>query len=80
MKRNHVLRVIKRGTKWVFKSNKLINGWTLYDSAETKAEAINAAFRYARKVRPALVRIFDAKGHMQKEVEWGAVGRAWVNV
>lgn len=80
MKRRTILRVIKHETKWVFKSNKTIDGWTLYDSANSKEEAIDAAFRHARKIRPALVRIFDAKGRMQKEIEWPKVGRAWVNI
>ncbi|HEY6244563.1 MAG TPA: DUF2188 domain-containing protein [Pyrinomonadaceae bacterium] len=52
----------------------------VYDDAETKAQAIDAAFRYARRYRPALVRIFAANGKMQKEIEWGNEGRAWVNV
>lgn len=79
-KKKLLLKVLKRGSQWVIKSSHVINGWTLDDSRENKGKAIDAAFRYARQRRPAMVRIFDAKGRMQKEIEWGNEGRAWVNV
>lgn len=69
-KRPLILWVMKRGTKWIFKSSRCINGWTLYDEAKTKAECIEITFKYAKKLRPARVKIYSAKGKLQVQSDW----------
>jgi hypothetical protein len=69
-KQRTILKVIRQGTKWVMKSSRLIDGWTLYDQAKSKAEAIKVAFKYAKRMSPAVVRIYSAAGKTQVESEW----------
>lgn len=65
-----LLKVMKQGTKWIVKSSRVINGWTVDDTPTNKAKAVAAAFRYAKKFSPSKVRIYTATGRMQVESEW----------
>jgi len=71
-KNRYILKVVK-GTgsfagKWIVKSNKLIDGWTIDDGPKNYSEAVDAAFKWAKKFKGAIVRIFDAKGKLEVEV------------
>ena len=65
-----LLKVIKLGTRWAVKSSRVIDGWTLDDGKKTKADAIRAAFRYAKQFSPAKVRLYSADGKFQVESIW----------
>lgn len=69
-KRPLLLKVMKQGTKWIIKSSRVIDGWTVDDTRTNKAKAVDAAFRYARKFSPAKVRLYSAAGKMQVESNW----------
>lgn len=74
MKKRTILKVIKQGTKWIVKSSRLIDGWTVDDSPKSYAQAVDLAFKHAKKIKGAIVRLYDAKGNLEVEID--AVGVA----
>lgn len=60
-----IFRVVKRGTKWIVKSNR-----EELSAAKLKSSAIDRAFWYAKKASPSFVRIYSAAGKLQVESEW----------
>jgi len=61
-----ILRVVKDGSKWwLIKQGRQVIG-----NYRIKANAISNAFRKARALSPAKVRIYSGDGHMQVESDW----------
>jgi hypothetical protein len=59
------IRVFRDGNLWNVKFSHCVDGYSALDGFKVKANAIDAAYRYARKLKPAKVRIFSATGKLQ---------------
>ena len=59
------IRVFNRDGKWLVTFSHAIDGWTMLDGFKNKAKAVDAAYRWAKKLKPVKVRIFSATGKLQ---------------
>ena len=69
MKRKAILKVIREGGKWIVRSNRMIDGFTVDDTCKSKSQAVTRAYKYAARLKPALVKIFTVAGKLQINYE-----------